>query len=115
MAVGICASDTRAAHGRHPFIPMPYHPGHEVVGVVTALGCGVSVAVAVGERVTVEPDLPCLTCKMCTSGRENLCEAGASDAGPGTALQWGHWSLGDSGPTMAWSLSREEPTRREAR
>ena len=27
-----------------------------------------------GQRVTLEPDLPCWTCKMCTSGRENLCE-----------------------------------------
>ena len=29
---------------------------------------------ALGERVIVEPDLPCWTCKMCTTGRENLCE-----------------------------------------
>ncbi len=29
---------------------------------------------APGERVIVEPDLPCWTCKMCTTGRENLCE-----------------------------------------
>ena len=27
-----------------------------------------------GKRVIVEPDLPCWACKMCTSGRENLCE-----------------------------------------
>ena len=27
-----------------------------------------------GQRVIVEPDLPCWACKMCTSGRENLCE-----------------------------------------
>ncbi|MBL8930750.1 MAG: alcohol dehydrogenase catalytic domain-containing protein [Kineosporiaceae bacterium] len=73
VAVGICGSDTHAAHGRHPFIPMPYHPGHEVIGVVSALGEGVT-TVAVGDRVTVEPDLPCWSCKMCTSGRQNLCE-----------------------------------------
>ncbi|MBL8930815.1 MAG: alcohol dehydrogenase catalytic domain-containing protein [Kineosporiaceae bacterium] len=73
VAVGICGSDTHAAHGRHPFIPMPYHPGHEVIGVVSALGEGVT-SVAVGDRVTVEPDLPCWGCKMCTSGRQNLCE-----------------------------------------
>ena len=35
---GVCGSDTHAAHGRHPFIALPYHPGHEVVGVVEALG-----------------------------------------------------------------------------
>ncbi len=25
----------------HPFIPLPYHPGHEVVGVVEAVGADV--------------------------------------------------------------------------
>jgi 2-desacetyl-2-hydroxyethyl bacteriochlorophyllide A dehydrogenase len=73
---GICGSDTHAAHGRHPFIPIPYHPGHEVVGVVEALGSGLepSRRLAVGTRVTVEPDLPCWHCKQCRAGRQNLCE-----------------------------------------
>ncbi len=26
----------------HPFIPLPYHPGHEVVGVVEAVGADVT-------------------------------------------------------------------------
>lgn len=73
VVTGVCGSDTNAAHGRHPFIPIPYHPGHEVVGVVEQAGSGVT-AVEVGQRVTVEPDLPCWTCKMCTTGRQNLCE-----------------------------------------
>ncbi len=70
---GVCGSDTHAAHGRHPFVPLPYLPGHEVVGVVRELGAGVS-AVEPGQRVTVEPTLPCWHCKMCTTGRSNLCE-----------------------------------------
>jgi len=70
---GICGSDTHAAHGRHPFITLPYHPGHEVVGVVVGVGDGVA-GPAAGQRVTVEPDLPCWQCKPCTTGRENLCE-----------------------------------------
>ena len=73
VITGICGSDTHAAHGRHPFIPIPYHPGHEAVGVIEALGSQVNDLV-VGQRVTVEPDLPCWTCKMCTTGRQNLCE-----------------------------------------
>ena len=28
VAAGICGSDTHAAHGRHPFITLPYPPGH---------------------------------------------------------------------------------------
>jgi 2-desacetyl-2-hydroxyethyl bacteriochlorophyllide A dehydrogenase len=71
--VGICGSDTHASHGRHPFIRLPYHPGHEVVGVVEAVAPAVT-SVAPGQRVTVEPDLPCWACKPCRSGRENLCE-----------------------------------------
>ncbi len=64
---GVCGSDTHAAHGRHPFIELPYHPGHEVVGVVAARGEGVD-SVEVGQRVTVEPDLPCWNCKQCRRG-----------------------------------------------
>jgi D-arabinose 1-dehydrogenase-like Zn-dependent alcohol dehydrogenase len=41
---GVCGSDTHAAHGRHPFIELPYYPGHEVVGVVAALGPEVAVS-----------------------------------------------------------------------
>lgn len=76
VVAGVCGSDTHAAHGRHPFVSLPYLPGHEVVGVVTAVGTdvGTDSGVRVGQRVTVEPDLPCWTCKQCTSGRQNLCE-----------------------------------------
>src|SRR4051794_20309926 len=73
VMAGVCGSDTHAAHGRHPFIVLPYHPGHEAVGVVDAIGSDVS-DLMVGQRVTVEPDLPCWSCKMCTTGRQNLCE-----------------------------------------
>ncbi len=73
VVAGICGSDTHAAHGRHPFIRLPYHPGHEVVGVVEAVGSEAG-SVSPGQRVTVEPDLPCWACKPCTTGRQNLCE-----------------------------------------
>ena len=70
---GVCGSDVHASHGRHPFVPLPYLPGHEIVGVVQEVGPDVD-SVVVGDRVVVEPTLPCWTCKMCTTGRENLCE-----------------------------------------
>jgi 2-desacetyl-2-hydroxyethyl bacteriochlorophyllide A dehydrogenase len=78
LAAGVCGSDLHAAHGRHPFVPLPYRPGHEVVGVIEAgpieAGGAAAGAWTPGQRVIVEPDLPCWTCKMCTTGRENLCE-----------------------------------------
>src|SRR5690242_14342758 len=80
LCAGVCGSDLHAVRGRHPFVPLPYRPGHEVVGIVEALGpAGAGPGRAArawtpGERVIVEPDLPCWTCKMCVSGRENLCE-----------------------------------------
>ena len=73
VLAGICGSDVHALHGRHPFIAMPYRPGHEVVGVVEHCGPEVE-GFPIGQRVVVEPDLPCWHCKMCLSGRENLCE-----------------------------------------
>jgi len=73
LAAGVCGSDLHAARGSHPFVPLPYRPGHEVVGVIEAAGSAAG-AWTPGQRVIVEPDLPCWTCKMCTSGRENLCE-----------------------------------------
>lgn len=70
---GVCGSDTHALAGLHPFIELPYAPGHEVCGTVEALGPGVT-GVAVGQRVTLEPFLPCWECKQCVAGRQNICE-----------------------------------------
>ena len=73
LVTGVCGSDLHAARGRHPFVALPYRPGHEVVGIIEATGAQAGDWTP-GQRVIVEPDLPCWTCKMCTSGRENLCE-----------------------------------------
>ncbi|MER6123101.1 alcohol dehydrogenase catalytic domain-containing protein [Streptomyces sp. NPDC001795] len=70
--VGVCGSDTHAALGRHPFIELPYRPGHEVVGVIAATGSGVE-SMRVGDRVVVEPNLYCGSCFQCRSGRYNIC------------------------------------------
>jgi propanol-preferring alcohol dehydrogenase len=56
----------------HPKLPLV--PGHEIVGVVDALGDGVD-GFAIGDRVGV-PWLgwTCGVCAFCASGRENLCD-----------------------------------------
>ena len=40
LVAGVCGSDLHAARGSHPFVPLPYRPGHEVVGIVEAVGPG---------------------------------------------------------------------------
>ncbi|MEU5013813.1 alcohol dehydrogenase catalytic domain-containing protein [Streptomyces sp. NPDC021749] len=71
--VGVCGSDTHAAAGRHPFIDLPYLPGHEAVGVVAAAGKGAE-EFAPGERVIIEPNLYCGRCPQCRSGRYHICQ-----------------------------------------
>lgn len=74
--VGVCGSDVHACHGRHPFVPLPYNPGHEAVGTIVEVGAAVpaSAGLAPGVRIIVEPTLPCWDCKMCRTGRANICE-----------------------------------------
>jgi len=71
--VGICGSDLLAYHGRHPFISLPVVPGHEVVGIVEALGYGVD-DYSLGDRVILEPTIVCGECEYCLSGHYNLCD-----------------------------------------
>lgn len=73
MRIGICGSDIHVYHGRHPFTPYPVTQGHEVSGYVEALGEGVS-QFAVGQKVTIEPQVFCGKCYPCTHGKYNLCE-----------------------------------------
>jgi 2-desacetyl-2-hydroxyethyl bacteriochlorophyllide A dehydrogenase len=70
--VGICGSDMHAAHGRHPFMSLPFWPGHEVVGVVAGVGSGVDRDLD-GRRVVIEPNLACGECDQCREGRYNIC------------------------------------------
>jgi alcohol dehydrogenase, propanol-preferring len=74
-ACGVCRTDLHVVDGELPDIPYPIVPGHEVVGEVAALGAGVT-GLDVGERIGV-PWLgyTCGTCRFCTSGQENLCDA----------------------------------------
>lgn len=71
--VGICATDAHILHGSFPTARYPARPGHEIVGIVDAVGPDVSVP-TVGERVVVDPGVPCGHCRLCRQGRLNLCE-----------------------------------------
>jgi propanol-preferring alcohol dehydrogenase len=74
-ATGLCHTDIHAARGEWPIKPSPpFIPGHEGVGIIEALGAGVTER-SIGERVAV-PWLgsACGTCDHCVSGWESLCE-----------------------------------------
>lgn len=69
-AVGLCGTDLHLLAGEHGRLPVV--PGHEVTGTVVALGSGVD-RLRVGDRVAVDPNLPCRACRWCRGGRVNLC------------------------------------------
>jgi L-iditol 2-dehydrogenase len=74
-AVGVCGSDVHYyEHGRiGPYVvEAPIVLGHEAGGRVTSVGTGVSSLVP-GQRVSLEPGVPCHTCTQCLAGRYNLC------------------------------------------
>jgi L-iditol 2-dehydrogenase len=74
-AVGVCGSDTHYFdHGRigRFVVESPLVLGHEASGVVEGVGSDVDPA-RVGERVSIEPGVPCRQCVQCLGGRYNLC------------------------------------------
>jgi propanol-preferring alcohol dehydrogenase len=72
-ACGVCRTDLHVLDGELPDPKLPLVLGHEIVGIVSALGPDAT-RFAPGERVGV-PWLgrTCGVCEYCTSGRENLC------------------------------------------
>jgi len=74
-SVGVCGSDVHYyEHGRiGPYVvDSPLVLGHEAGGVVAALGSDVT-SLQVGQRVSIEPGVPCRSCPQCLAGRYNLC------------------------------------------
>jgi alcohol dehydrogenase len=75
-ACGLCGTDheqyTGALGAGRPFVP-----GHEIVGVVEAVGPAAAArwGVDVGDRVAVEPFQSCRTCAACRSGDYRHCAA----------------------------------------
>ena len=74
-AVGICGSDVHYyEHGRIGdfVVEAPMILGHESGGTVIAVGSAVS-HLSLGQRVALEPGVPCRRCEQCRAGRYNLC------------------------------------------
>ena len=71
VATGLCRSDWHAWAG-HDEITLPHVPGHELAGVVAAVGDGVS-RWSAGDRVTVPFVQGCGRCSWCRSGNAQVC------------------------------------------
>ncbi|HSV57943.1 MAG TPA: L-idonate 5-dehydrogenase [Variovorax sp.] len=72
---GICGSDLHYyQHGGFGTVRIkePMVLGHEVAGVIEAVGAGVS-AFAAGQRIAVSPSRPCGLCRFCQQGLQNHC------------------------------------------
>ena len=72
-ATGLCRSDWHGWMGHDPDIRLPHVPGHELAGVIEAVGDGVSEWRA-GDRVTLPFVCGCGTCAQCESGDQQVCD-----------------------------------------
>ncbi len=83
-ACGICGTDLTAAAEAREWRPF----GHEVAGVIEAVGSGVCELTA-GERVTLQSSAFCGSCSVCRNGRPDLCRSSKDSF-------WGQSAMGFS-------------------
>lgn len=118
-AAGLCHSDLSVIDGNRPR-PLPMVLGHEMAGVVEALGHGVT-DLQRGDHVVASFVPSCGVCSPCVAGRPALCEPGLASNTAGTLLsgerrlaQHGqpvHHHLGVSGFAEYATLSRRSLVR----
>ena len=86
-ANGVCRSDWHGWVGHDPSIALPHVPGHEMAGVIAAVGHEVE-RFAVGQRVTVPFALGCGHCRECIGGNQHICD---NQIQPGFSM-WGSFA-----------------------
>ena len=107
-AAGLCHSDEHLVTG--DMVPSPemlemmgvdsFFPiigGHEGAGIIEAVGPGVK-SVNVGDHVSASFVPSCGHCRYCTTGRGNLCDAGAGTLGGGMITDGTHRHFVDGQP-----------------
>jgi alcohol dehydrogenase len=72
-ATGLCRSDWHGWMGHDSDIHLPHVPGHELAGVITAVGKNVR-RWSVGDRVTMPFVCGCGSCSQCISGNHQVCD-----------------------------------------
>ncbi len=73
LATGVCRSDWHGWVGHDPDISLPHVPGHELAGIVEAVGRDVSLWKK-GDRITVPFVGGCGACPQCQSGNHQVCD-----------------------------------------
>ncbi|CAB1083642.1 Alcohol dehydrogenase (EC [Olavius algarvensis Delta 1 endosymbiont] len=71
---GLCRSDWHGWMGHDPDITLPHVPGHEIAGVIEAVGKDVT-RWQVGDRVTLPFVCGCGACPQCAAGNHQVCDA----------------------------------------
>ena len=107
-AAGLCHSDEHLVTG--DMVPsqevldmmgvesfFPIIGGHEGAGIIEAVGPGVK-SVQVGDHVSASFVPSCGHCRYCTTGRGNLCDAGAGTLGGGMITDGTHRHFVDGKP-----------------
>lgn len=72
-ASGLCGTDLHIAAGEYPFARPGVTLGHEFSGTVVEVGPAVEGFVE-GDRIVVDPNIPCRVCRYCHDSRPHLCE-----------------------------------------
>ncbi|MDH3605502.1 MAG: zinc-binding dehydrogenase [Acidimicrobiia bacterium] len=76
QAAGICRSDVHYLQGSPKLPPLPRTLGHEVAGVIEALGPTAPAGLVEGLRVGVHYQTSCGTCRFCLAGHDQFCVSG---------------------------------------
>lgn len=72
-ATGLCRSDWHGWMGHDTDIKLPHVPGHELAGVIEAVGKNVQ-NFKIGDKVTVPFVSGCGVCGQCNSGNHQVCD-----------------------------------------
>lgn len=73
QATGLCRSDWHGWMGHDSDVRLPHVPGHELAGIVSAVGKDVR-KWKIGDRVTTPFAAACGICPECQSGNHQVCE-----------------------------------------
>jgi len=113
-AASICGSDLHMymGHKGYDWVGYPIIMGHEMVGKVVQAGPGAQGMV--GERVIINPYIPCGSCVNCLAGEENICQWGPPTlTAPPPSLQFGFRKDGGMAEYIAVPMDNALPLGNE--